>query len=103
MTSRKTLEEYQIADIAKAIVKEELATVVPNLITRGEYDRYTLTNDNTVKSNASAITTLQNAETDRQKDKKTIKYQVTGIAIGFVFQFVVWAVIASNGFKIGGQ
>jgi hypothetical protein len=49
------------------------------------------------------IGTLQKAEEERLKDKKTMKFQFTGVAIGFVFQFIIWAIVASNGFKIGGN
>ena len=102
MAGKKTLEEYQIQEIASAILESRLSEFSKNLVLRGEYDRYTINNDNNVASISKDVTTLQNKEDERQKDKKTLKFQITGIAIGFVFQFIVWAIAISNGFKVGG-
>lgn len=103
MTAKKTLEEYQIEETARRVAADLISHAVKDLITRGEYDKYTITNDNLIKSQGTAITTLELAEQERIKDKKTVKYQITGIALGFVAQFIVWVIVASNGFKIGGN
>ncbi len=103
MGTKKTLEEYQIQEIAAEVVEKRLTDFGATVVTKSQFDTYALTTDNKITTQGKEITTLSNAEAERVKDRKTVKYQITGIAIGFIFQFVVWAVIASNGFKIGAQ
>lgn len=95
--TKKTLEEYQIQELAKAVFQE----AATDFIRRGEYDVYITKNDNALVGIAKDIGTLQRAEEERVKDKKTYKYQFSGIALGFLLQFIVWAIVVSNGFKIG--
>lgn len=97
--TKKTLEEYQIQEIARSVFKESSG----DFIHRGEYDLHVSKKDAMLTSLIDKISTLQKAEEERLKDKKTMKFQLTGVAIGFVFQFVIWAIVASNGFKIGGN
>lgn len=102
MAGKKTLEQYQIEEIASEVIDKRLGSLSQNFVQRGEYDIYIVKNDNAVTSQGKEIGVLQAAETERQKDKKTVKYQIIGIALGFVAQFIVWAIVASNGFKVGG-
>lgn len=97
--TKKTLEEYQIQEIARSVFKESSG----EFIHRGEYDLHVAEKGAMLTSLARDIGTLQKAEEERLKDKKTMKFQLTGVAIGFVFQFVIWAIVASNGFRISGN
>lgn len=97
--TKKTLEEYQIQEIARSVFKESSG----DFIHRGEYDLHVSDKGALIAGLTKDIGTLQKAEEERQKDKKTMKFQLTGVAIGFVFQFVIWAIVASNGFKIGSN
>lgn len=97
--TKKTLEEYQIQEIARSVFKENSG----DFIHRGEYDLHVSEKSAVVATLSKEIAALQKAEEERQKDKKTMKFQLTGVAIGFVFQFIIWAIVASNGFKIGSN
>jgi hypothetical protein len=97
--TKKTLEEYQIQEIARSVFKESSG----DFVHRGEYDLHVAEKSAMMTSLTRDIGTLQKAEEERLKDKKTMKFQLTGVAIGFVFQFIIWAIVASNGFKIGGN
>lgn len=95
--SKKTLEEYQIQEIARAVFLE----AAKEFVQRGEYDVHVLEKKSAINNLMKDIGSLQRAEEERQKDKKTMKFQLTGIALGFLFQFFIWAIVASNGFKVG--
>lgn len=97
--TKKTLEEYQIQEIARAVFSEG----AKDFVRRGEYDLHVSDKSAAIAGLTKDIGTLQKAEEERQKDKKTMKFQLTGVAIGFVFQFVIWAIVASNGFRISGN
>ena len=97
--TKKTLEEYQIQEIARTVFLEGAT----DFVRRGEYDIHVSQKNAAVDGLIKDIGMLQKAEEERQKDKKTMKFQLTGVALGFVFQFVIWAVVASNGFKVGGN
>ena len=95
--AKKTLEEYQIQEIARTVFIESAT----DFVRRGEYDIHVSQKNAAVDGLMKDIGMLQKAEEERQKDKKTMKFQLTGIAIGFLFQFFIWAIVASNGFKVG--
>ncbi len=97
--TKKTLEEYQIQEIARTVFSEGAT----DFVRRAEYDIHVSQKDSAIEGLMRDIGMLQKAEEERQKDKKTMKFQLTGVAVGFAFQFVIWAVVASNGFKIGGN
>lgn len=96
---KKTLEEYQIQEIARTVFFEGAT----DFVRRAEYDIHVSQKNSAVDGLMKDIGVLQRAEEERQKDKKTMKFQLTGIAIGFLFQFFIWAVVASNGFSVGGS
>ena len=97
--TKKTLEEYQIQEIARTVFSEGAT----DFARRAEYDIYVSQKNSAIGGLMRDIGMLQKAEEERQKDKKTMKFQLTGVAIGFVFQFFIWAIVASNGFKVGGN
>ena len=97
--AKKTLEEYQIQEIARAVFLEGAT----DFVRRAEYDIHVSQKNTAIEALIRDIGILQKAEEERQKDKKTMKFQLSGIAIGFLFQFFIWAIVASNGFKIGGN
>lgn len=96
--TKKTLEEYQIQEIARAVFREN----AKEFVRHSEYDLHVSQKNAALDGLMKDIGMLQKAEEERQKDKKTMKFQLTGIAIGFLFQFFIWAIVASNGFKVGG-
>ena len=95
--AKKTLEEYQIQEIARAVFLEGAT----DFVRRAEYDIHVSQKNTAIEALIRDIGILQKAEEERQKDKKTMKFQLSGIAIGFLFQFFIWAIVASNGFKVG--
>ena len=95
--AKKTLEEYQIQEIARTVFLESSQ----EFVRRSEYDLHVSQKNAALDGLIKDIGVLQRAEEERQKDKKTMKFQLTGIALGFLFQFFIWAIVASNGFKVG--
>lgn len=97
MSGKKTLEEYQIQDIAKTVFTE----MSTDFVRRGEFDIYTTKNDAEIKDLGKRATTLENKDEERDKDKRAVRVQMIGLGLGVALNVIIWVIAASSGFKVG--
>lgn len=102
MSGKKTLEEYQIQDIATEVVNKRILEVTKNFVQRAEYDTNKITTDNDIKNNTKSITTLETKDQERDKDKRAMRLQMIGLGMGVALNVIIWVIAASSGFRTGG-